>query len=57
MPQILINTNDIALEEIERMQNEKDEKFILKELRTGKHVISVSGSVQKEIKRIFESGD
>lgn len=25
MPQILINTNDIDLEKIERMQNEKDE--------------------------------
>lgn len=126
MPQILINKNGIDLEEIERMQNEKDtvclksqhqtsitrkelaeiiysskeaceylgitkqrlsvlikenkipllkntkhinlflfndlyeyktRKNILKELRTGKHVISVSESVQKEIKRRFESGE
>ena len=126
MPQILINKNGINLEEIERMQNEKDtvclksqhqtsitrkelaeiiyssqeaceylgitkqrlsvlvkenkipllkntkhinlflfndlyeyktRKNILKELRTGKHVISVSESVKKEINRRFESGE
>ncbi|AEB14608.1 hypothetical protein [Treponema succinifaciens] len=46
MPLIIINKNGIDLEEIERMQDEKDT-----------YVISVSESVPKEIKRRVESGE
>ena len=46
MPLIIINKNGIDLEEIERMQDEKDT-----------YVISVSESVLKEIKRRVESGE
>ena len=46
MPQLIINNNGLDLEEIERMQDEKDT-----------YVISVSESVPKEIKRRVESGE
>ncbi len=88
MTQILINNNGIDLEEIERMQNEKDEnsRIFLKfnplklnpanskterfnplEIFFGKKVYETgmnpsdflenSEFAEKEIKRIFESGD
>lgn len=58
MPQILINNNGIDLEEIERMQNEKDEvclKSQRKISKTGEKIISVLESDLKEIRRRTES--
>lgn len=54
---LLKNTKHINLFLFNDLYEYKTRKNILKELRTGKYVISVSESVSKEIKRRAESGE
>lgn len=54
---LLKNTKYINLFLFNDLYEYKTRKNILKELRTGKYVISVSESISKEIKRRVESGE